>query len=280
MHIENEQIGPYIVTAVVPRHPVYFARHTETGKEVVIKQATAIPETYHNADFAGSTCLVYEHELQERLKHPNICPVEPLFQHNNELYLITPNLGIDLYERLKEKPSREEKLKVLEDIADAITYCHSNDVIHLDVKDQNVIVKEGRGILIDFGSAREPNKPHPVAGQFVSCTPAYAPPECAKSSAYNKRSDTFSFAFMAYSTLAGDMPYKHLGNWIRYDCPTIKAEKLQEYGPLGELIIAGLRTKSKKRPDMKELADALKEQNSRQDRQPNEETLEPCLVSS
>ncbi len=280
-------IGPYFIhDELFPRkQPVYFGKHEKTNKEAVLK--IAVPMDIggdHNPRAVGEIMLEYEHSLQSRVAHPLICPVEgPILEYNREFYLVTPRIGQgNLADYAKEhRVSKEEHITLLENIARALVYCHTKDVVHLDVKPQNVLVDRKRAVLIDFGSAREQNNPHTIADQIVSATPNSASPEYVRDKVFTKRSDTFSFAVMAYWALTDDEPFKKLGDNICYDRPKyMKKNKLAEYGPLGELIKSGLNIEQVRRPDMKELADALREQAARLDPQPSEGTLTPCLEPS
>ncbi len=280
-------IGPYFIhDELFPRkQPVYFGTHEKTSKEAVLKVAAPMDlGADHNPRSVGEICLEYEHSLQSRVTHPLICPVEgPILEYNREHYLVTPRIGQgNLADYVKEhRLPKEERVALLENIARALVYCHTKDVVHLDVKAQNVLVDRKRAVLIDFGSAREQNNPHTIADQIVSATPNAAAPEYIRDHVFTKRSDTFSFAVLAYWALTDDEPFKKLGPNIRYDKPRYNQKnKLAEYGPLGELIKAGLHLQQVRRPDMTELADALREQAARQDPQPNAGTLVPCLEPS
>jgi serine/threonine protein kinase len=275
----HQNIGPYFIhDELFPRNqPIYFGRHEKTGKEAVLK--VAVPMDLgedHNPRAVGEICLEYEHSLQSRVKHPLICPVEgPILEYNREKYLVTPRTGqgnLADYVKAHRMP-KEELIALLGNVACALVYCHTKDVVHLDVKPQNVLVDRKRAVLIDFGSAREANNPHPIADQILSVTLDSAAPEYALNRVFTKRSDTFSLAVMAYRQLTEDEPFKKLGDNICYDRPKYQPKKLEEYKQLGKLIIAGLNIEQVQRPDMTELADALMEQAAKPRPQPNEDSL-------
>ncbi len=274
----GKTIGPYLVhNELAPKKPVYFGKHQNTGKEVVIKGAEPYElEEDRNPKAVGELCLEYEHSLQSRLKHPNICPVEgPIIEHKGEHYIVTPLVGKnDFVDFIKNyNPTRVERLKVLEDIAQALVYCHSKNIVHLDMKAENSVVNDGRGILIDFGSARELTKPHEIADKIVSCTFSCVAPEYFRDHVFTKRTDTFSFAVMTYWTLTGNNAFKRLKQNIWYEQPKYVPKRMEEYGSLGKLTIAGLRLRQAERPDMTEIAGALKEITARPRHQPNGDSL-------
>ncbi len=280
-HYETQKgkaIGPYLVhSELAPKKPVYFGKHQNTGREVVIKGAEPMVLAEDQSPKAiGELCLEYEHSLQSRLKHPNICPVEgPIIEHDGAHYLVTPLVGKNDFVNFVKNynPTRTERLKVLEDIAQALVYCHSKNIVHLDMKAENVVVDDGRGKLIDFGSARELNKSHEIVDAIVSCTLSCVAPEYFRDHVFTKRTDTFSFAVMGYWALTGNNAFKRLGIQLWYEQPKYVPKRMEEYGSLGKLIITGLKLRQTERPDMTEIAGALKELTAKPRLQPNGDSL-------
>ena len=96
-------------------------------------------------------------------------------------------------------------------MADALSYAHSHDVIHRDVKPENVLLEAGHAVVSDFGIARAIT----AAGTekltetgIALGTPAYMSPEQgAGRGVVDGRSDVYSLGCMVYEMLAGEPPF-------------------------------------------------------------------------
>ncbi len=274
----GSRVDRYVVHSHIHEKPVFFAQEKGTGKEVVLKRAepiykTHLPEDPHKL---GRIFLQYEANLQKRVKHPNICSVDGIIENKGRHYLAIPEVGPKnlFYHIISDNPPPQERLMILEDIANALVHCHDKSVCHLDVKERNVIVKDKKGILIDFGAAREYGIRHPTVDDIVVATENGGAPEYLNHSAFTPRSDTFSFSYMAFWALTEKQPYAMYNPNIepRYAVPLFHPLSLASYDGFGELVVQGLNKESHRRPDMKELADAAKEHTSRYRRQHDEST--------
>lgn len=274
------KIGPYHLREGFHGKAVYFGIDLRTGNPVALKEAE-IPydwdEDGRSPVEVGRTYMEYEHTLQSRLKHPHISPSE-LYDHKGDLYLVTPDLGRQtLAHRRQDKCTKEERLQVLEDIANALVYTHDRKIVHLDIKEENIIVNNKRGMLIDFGASRELGKAHPASQTSVLCTAICASPEYIYDHRYSTRSDSFSFALMAYRTLVESEPFgtyeTEQGQRLNYQNALYHPAKLEEFEKLGELIITGLNLRPEDRPEMKELLKAFTKQHSKSRPQPNGDSL-------
>ena len=96
-----------------------------------------------------------EKKLYKTLRHNNIIKYHDLFYYQNSAYIITELAKMDLYMKyynLNEHITFEEIFKILIDIANAIHYMHQNDIVHGDIKIENVLICENEIYkLCDFG---------------------------------------------------------------------------------------------------------------------------------
>ena len=96
------------------------------------------------------------------MKHPNIVNLYSAFNDDGNVYLLQQYCnGGQLYKRLKKLGKFSEKAVsfIIRNILDAVSYLHSNDIIHRDIKPQNIIIVHGNVKICDFGWAvHEPNK--------------------------------------------------------------------------------------------------------------------------
>lgn len=96
--------------------------------------------------------------LLMRVKHPNIVNVLDVYENEKFFQLIMEKhgSGMDLFEFIDRRPKMDEKLGcfIFRQIAKAVDYLHSLNILHRDIKDENIIIDQNFHIkLIDFGSA-------------------------------------------------------------------------------------------------------------------------------
>jgi len=109
-----------------------------------------------------------------------------------------------------------EKIRIMGEMASALTYIHSNGIIFRDLKPNNIgFNEEGRCILFDFGLSRElpsldTSVPFCMSGKVG--TLRYMAPEVAKSEHYNVSADVYSWAMVAYEVLSLEKPFD---GWTR-----------------------------------------------------------------
>jgi eukaryotic-like serine/threonine-protein kinase len=108
-----------------------------------------------------------------------------------------------------------EQLVILGDVATALETAAGKGIAHRDVKPANVFVMpDGHAKLGDFGLARIATNQNVfrTATDTIGGTPAYLPPEVAMGTGEpDARSDTYSFAVMAYEMLTGRLPFVDRG---------------------------------------------------------------------
>ena len=101
-----------------------------------------------------------EAEILSSLKHPQILRFEGFFEDSTSIYLFTEKLsGGELFNKLVEEDgfSEKEAKTISRKIVSAIAYCHRNNIVHRDIKAENVLFSSKNGDLdlrlIDFGFA-------------------------------------------------------------------------------------------------------------------------------
>jgi len=127
---------------------------------------------------------------------------------------VTPYVeGESLRDRLnREKQlSLEDALQITREVADALSYAHSQGVVHRDIKPENILFQAGHAVVSDFGLARalkEAGGARLTETGIVVGTPAYMSPEQgAGSGELDGRSDVYSLGCVLYEMLSGDAPY-------------------------------------------------------------------------
>ena len=103
--------------------------------------------------------------------------------------------GVTLKEWLTEKPTRQMRLRVMQEITDAVSYLHTKGIVHRDLKPTNIIVT-GNGShvkLIDFGLADTDS--HTILKQPAG-TPTYMSPEQIQTAVADGRNDIYSLGII------------------------------------------------------------------------------------
>jgi serine/threonine protein kinase/tetratricopeptide (TPR) repeat protein len=187
---------------------VYKAHDLEVDRLVALKVIR--PELAKNPAIIDR--FKQELRLSQRVTHRNVIRIYDLGEGDGVKFITMEFIeGQDLrsliHERKKFAP--EESVAIMEQICLALDAAHSVDVIHRDLKPQNVMRdNSGRILVMDFGLART------VAGDGMTQTGAlvgtmeYMSPEQALAKELDQRSDIFSAGLIFYELLTGQMPYR------------------------------------------------------------------------
>ena len=136
-----------------------------------------------------------------RFPHPNVVQVFGAFEEKGVLYMVMEYLAHSL--RSKSVVRKVDLVRVLADVARALTRLHAAGHVHRDVKARNVLVARSPGYgakLCDFGLARAlPSAARPeVRGDLTPRIgpPKYRAPEVRDGEAYDQSSDVYGFGVM------------------------------------------------------------------------------------
>src|SRR5437764_12883203 len=191
---------------------VYCARDRRLKREIAVKVLP--PELSFRADIRQR--FLREAETAAQLNHPNIVPIYTVEEKDNLVYFVMAYIkGDNLGQRLQQHgpiPPVEVR-RILREVADALAYAHNRNVIHRDIKPDNIIIDEetGRAMVTDFGIARaltDSGDSRLTATGMAIGTPAYMSPEqSAGDRAIDGRSDLYSLGVVGYQMLCGQTPF-------------------------------------------------------------------------
>ena len=180
---------------------VYRAYDLELQRTVAVKVPK--PERLHSGE-----AFLAEARRVARLKHDGIVAVYDCGLENGSCFIVSEYLdGGSLADRIvKQKPSQEEAIRWVAEVAEALDFAHMSGVVHLDLKPANILIDQhGRAKLADFGIAQSATK----TGEFASSlgTLRYMAPEGLHGDAADHRNDIFSLGIVLHEALTGSIPY-------------------------------------------------------------------------
>lgn len=151
------------------------------------------------------------------LSHPNIVKVLEAFHANGTTYYSMEYIdGISLDKKIAQSPQGRmpltEAIETLKQISAAIAFMHSRNMLHLDVKPGNVMMrKDGTAVLIDFGLSKQyTSDGEPESSTKVGAgTPGYAPIEQAsyhEGNGFPTMMDVYALGGTLFKMLTGQRP--------------------------------------------------------------------------
>jgi serine/threonine-protein kinase len=156
-----------------------------------------------------------EAEIAASLEHAHIVPVYDYGTENDISYVVMRLLtGGSLAERLHhhgEGPSLHEASEIVRQLAAALDYAHSKQVIHRDIKANNVMFDDqGSAFLVDFGIAKLLNATSALTGTGVAMgTPSYMAPEQWRGEDIGPAADQYALGILTYAMVTGGrMPFE------------------------------------------------------------------------
>lgn len=120
--------------------------------------------------------FIYESQILSSLEHPNILPAYDVGSDEGSPFILMKLMeGDNLKDFLAYEPPLSLKLKIFEKICDAIAYCHKSEIVHLDIKPENIQVSPTFEVTVcDWGSAK---KFSDLEKNELVSTPGYIAPE-------------------------------------------------------------------------------------------------------
>jgi serine/threonine-protein kinase len=191
---------------------VYRARDRRLKRLVAVKLLP--PDLAYRPDIRSR--FLREAETSAQLSHPSIVPIYTVEEADNLVFFVMGYVnGATIAQRLRDRGpmTPDETRSVLTEVADALAYAHARNVVHRDIKPDNVLLDTdtGRAMVTDFGIARavsEGTDTRLTTTGLAIGTPAYMSPEqCAGDRSVDGRSDIYSLGVVGYQMLSGDLPF-------------------------------------------------------------------------
>ncbi|KAK0411353.1 hypothetical protein QR680_005612 [Steinernema hermaphroditum] len=205
---DDPHIGKYKLLKTIGKGnfaKVKLAKHVPTGLEVAIK---IIDKTALNPSSLQK--LYREVKIMKQLDHPNIVKLYQVMETDQTLYLVMEYAsGGEVFDylvahgRMKEKEARAK----FRQIVSAVQYLHQKNIIHRDLKAENLLLDGDMNIKIaDFGFSN-----HFFVGNKLDTfcgSPPYAAPELFQGKKYDgPEVDVWSLGVILYTLVSGSLPF-------------------------------------------------------------------------
>ncbi len=222
----GDRFDRYVVEAVLGSGgmgEVYRAADSRLRRKVALKvlrrDADADSETWGQKVFR----MLREARTAAGLNHPGIVAVYDVGEHEGIPYIAMELVhGKPLRQLVGSGAPLATRLRILLDVAYALSAAHRAGLVHRDVKPENVMVREDGAVkVLDFGIARRADGGVSATAETVDAefatrtgdgafagTPAYMAPEQIKGEEIDQRTDQFGWGVMAYELISGKLPFR------------------------------------------------------------------------
>ncbi|KAI0795861.1 hypothetical protein C8Q75DRAFT_711179 [Abortiporus biennis] len=224
----NRILGDYTLSKTLgagSMGKVKLAHHNVTGEKLAVKilprvsPGSGTASTAMSPDAAAKQAAkdaskeirtLREAALSMLLHHPYICGMREMIVHQHHYYMVFEYINggqmldyIISHGRLRERVAR----KFARQIGSALDYCHKNNVVHRDLKIENILISQTGNIkIIDFGLS---NLFDPASHLSTFCGSLYfAAPELLNAKVYTgPEVDVWSFGVVLYVLVCGKVPF-------------------------------------------------------------------------
>ena len=190
---------------------VFLAQNINTLEYIAMKE---IPKTAE--DLLTDSEIMDEIEILKNLDHPDIVRIMEFYNTEESYYIINEYCpGGELFDQINKRFSETQIAVMFRQILSGLAYLHSNNIIHRDLKLENILIKEIEKSketnedlfvlkIIDFGTAKifdKTKKAKAIVGSSY-----YIAPEVLNKK-YNNECDLWSAGVILYMFIVGHAPF-------------------------------------------------------------------------
>lgn len=180
--------------------------HVLSGKLVAIKSFNKVKITTDKA----KNKILHETNILKYCNHPNVVKFYETFESRNHILIIMEYISCgDLLSFVRKRTKLSEKVAkfIFRQIVEALQYIHSKNIIHRDIKLDNILIDLNNTIkLCDFGVSKQIKQGEVIYDQCG--TPAYIAPEILRNEGFQGFSaDIWSAGIVLYAMVQGRVPF-------------------------------------------------------------------------
>lgn len=257
---------------------VYHATVKNTSQSVafkIIDLDTIKDSGVHSKSDSGTHFLsdvIKEISILKKCRHENVVELKTAFVHKSNICLVMELFEGGTLQDILKQPQFQNGFKdedliacILKQILKGLKYCHDNDILHRDLKANNVLInKEGVCKLSDFGFSgelTEGGEKKKVRHTFVGSTHWMAPEVMVQAGmGYNQSADIWSFGITALELANGKTPTEDFSELKIYlqtiegPSPSLNVDLFKNYSKLfKDMISLCLEKDPKRRPSAEQL---------------------------
>eukprot|EP00043_Microstomoeca_roanoka_P014475 m.143551 g.143551 ORF g.143551 m.143551 type:complete len:425 (-) comp16020_c1_seq3:326-1600(-) len=182
---------------------VIKCRHKDTGKIVAIKKFLETEDDPQIRKIA-----LREVRMLKSLKHGNLVHLLEVFRRKRKLHLVFEYIDHTLLDELDANPKGLDEIhvkKITFQVLKALEYCHANNVVHRDVKPENILISKDSVVkLCDFGFARTLGGPGAIYTEYVATRWYRAPELLVGDTQYGSKVDVWALGCVFAEMLTGN----------------------------------------------------------------------------
>lgn len=184
------------------------------SQDELLNREVAIKVLRGNLSLEPVSVLRFQREANSAsaLTHPNIVEIYDVGEENGHHYIVMEYIrGRTLKQLIQQRGALEinEALAIMDQLISAVAEAHKNNIIHRDIKPQNVLIKDDGTVKItDFGIATVSDSLQLTQTDTVLGSVHYLAPELARGESATFQSDIYSLGICFYELLTGEVPYR------------------------------------------------------------------------
>jgi len=185
---------------------VYKAQDTALNRTVALK---FFPKHLLSSD-EDKKRFFREAQAISALDHPNIMTIYDIYEDDNNIFLAMACIEGELFnQRIERKPFKPiEIINLAIQIGNGLHATHSANIIHRDIKAENIIVgDDGKVTILDFGLAKQPGTQKITKEGSTLGTLTNMSPEQVQGLEIDHRTDLWSMGVVLYQMATNQMPF-------------------------------------------------------------------------